>query len=424
MQNSHYFMKERNILSRGILLNNFIILVLVFVCNLSLAQEKIEGFFYLDHSPISVEIMNGKILKITRLKDIPKDFPEVYIAPGFIDNQVNGYAGVSFSLGGGDLTFEGIQKATMALWKEGVTSYLPTLTTNDKSVLLKNLSLLNEAKDNPLLLGSIPGFHLEGPYISPEDGYRGAHPLQYVCKPDWNEFMEYCLASGGNILQITLAPEMEDALDFITKCRNENIVVALGHHNASSDIITKAVDQGAQISTHMGNGVANMINRHHNPFWPQLSDDRLMISIIGDGFHLLPEEIRTFYLVKGAEKTIITSDATSYATLPPGKYRTSEGDTLEITSEGMLRNLNQNGGLYGSASPITKGVGNVLKVTGCSLAEAFQMASSNPAHLYGLNDRGEIKTGLRADLVLFTLDRFTIKINKTIVAGHVVYTNQ
>jgi N-acetylglucosamine-6-phosphate deacetylase len=331
--------------------------------------------------------------------------------------------GVSFALGGSELTLEGIQKATNALWEVGITTYLPTLTTNGQDIFLKNLSLLNKAKDDPSLLGSIAGFHLEGPYISPEDGYRGAHPLQYVRKPDWNEFMEYYHASGGNILQVTLAPEMEGALDFILKCREKNIVVALGHHNASSEIITTAIDRGAQIATHLGNGAANTVHRHRNPFWSQLANDRLMISIIGDGFHLLPEEIKTFYKVKGTDKTIITSNVTSYGGLPAGQYVTREGEAIEITPEGKLMNLAQKG-LYGSASPIIKGVGNVMKVTGCSLAEAVQMASTNPARLYGLTDRGEIKPGMRADLILFTLDDFKVKIHKTIVAGQVVYSNQ
>lgn len=386
-------------------------------------QGKIEGLFYRDRSPISVEIRGGKIFSITRLKDLPKGSQKFYIAPGFIDNQVNGFADVTFALGGSELSLEGIQKATKALWEVGVTTYLPTLTTNEKRLLIKNLSLLNEAKHDPSLRGSIAGFHLEGPFISPEDGYRGAHPLQYVRKPDWDEFMGYYRAAGGNILQVTLAPEVEGALDFLSKCREKNIVVALGHHNASSEIITAAIDRGAQIATHLGNGVANMVHRHNNPFWSQLADERLMISIICDGFHLLPEEIKTFYKVKGAAKTIITSDVTSYGGLPIGQYVTNEGDAIEITPEGMLINLAQNG-LYGSASSIINGVGNVMKVTGCGMAEAIQMASTNPARLYDLTDRGEIKPGMRADLILFTLDDFKIKIYKTIVAGQAVYLNQ
>lgn len=399
-----------------------LILLIFFILRVS-SQEQvthIEGLFYLDHTPVSIEIKDGKIHNIIRLKSLPENFPKHYIAPGFIDNQVNGYAGVSFAFGGSELTVDGVVKATEALWKEGVTTYLPTLTTNDKEILKRNFGILAGAIQDQRTMGSIPGFHLEGPFISPEDGWRGAHPLQHVRKPDWEEFMEYYNASGEKILQVTLAPETEGGLDFITRCREKNIVVALGHHNASAEIIPAAIDRGAQIATHLGNGAANTINRHRNPFWPQLADDRLMISIIADGFHLLPEQIKVFTKAKGYGNTILTSDVTGFAGLPPGIFTTSEGVTIELTHEGMLRYPEQNV-LYGSAAPITKGVGHVIKVTGCSLADAIKMAATNPARLYCFSDRGEIAPGKRADLILFKIEDFQIKIVKTVVAGNLVY---
>jgi N-acetylglucosamine-6-phosphate deacetylase len=187
--------------------------------------------------------------------------------------------------------------------------------------------------------------------------------------------------------------------------------------------VTAAIDRGAKIATHLGNGAANIINRHKNPFWSQLSDDRLSISIIGDSFHLLPEEIRTLYKSKGVDKTIITSDVTHYAALDPGTYKTATGETIELTKEGMLRYPAQNV-LYGSASPITKGVGFVMKVTGCTLAQSVQMASTNPARLYGLNDRGVLEPGKRADLVLFTLEDYKVKVKKTYVKGQLVFSEK
>jgi N-acetylglucosamine-6-phosphate deacetylase len=285
---------------------------------------------------------------------------------------------------------------------------------------MKNFSVLGQTINDPALLGSIPGFHLEGPYISPVDGFRGAHPLRFVRKPDWKEFTEFQKVSGNHILQVSLAPETEGALDFIKKCRASGVLVGLAHHNAPADVVKEAVDLGAIIATHLGNGCANTINRHLNPLWPQLADDRLMISIIGDGFHLNPEEIRTFYKVKGPDKTIITSDVTSYASLPPGKFLNVEGDTIELTPDGMVRYPAQNV-LAGSASPVKKGVANVLKVTGCSLEEAIRMASTNPARLYNLDDRGAIEVGKRADLILFRITENEMEIDKTWVNGYLVY---
>jgi len=380
----------------------------------------IEGLSYLDQAPVKIHIADGKITSVVKLEGLSDPTRKLYIAPGLFDNQVNGYKGVSFVDMGGGLTLDGIRLITRSLWEKGVTTYLPTLTTNSKEIFIKNLTLLARAKADPAFFGSIGGLHLEGPYISSEDGYRGAHPLKYIRNPDWNEFAEFYEASGRNILQVTLAPEIAGAMAFISKCREKNIVVALGHHNGSAKQVSEAADRGAQISTHFGNGCANLINRHLNPLWPQLSDDRLMISIIGDGFHLNPDEIRVFYKIKGAAQTIITSDVSPLGGLPPGKYLSVVGDTLELTPEGAVMYPAQKV-LSGSGSTLSKGVGNVMKVTGCSLSEALQMASTNPARLYGLTDRGEIKPGLRADLILFTMDDFKMDIKETIVAGEVVY---
>jgi N-acetylglucosamine-6-phosphate deacetylase len=417
-------MKNYNRKMKNYLKISLHVLIILFITDTTLsAQDVIIGLHYYDHQPISVEIQDGEIVQITRLEKLPDGTPELFIAPGFIDNQINGFAGVSFAFGDSDLTPEGIEKATFELWRFGVTTYLPTLTTNSTKVLIRNFALLADAMKSEKLLGSIPGFHLEGPYINPEDGYRGAHPKDYVMLPDWDHFMRLYKASNGKILQITIAPEMKGALDFISKCSESGIVVALGHHNADMATVTAAIDRGAKVATHLGNGAANMINRHRNPFWSQLSDDRLSISIIGDSFHLLPEEIKTFYKAKGVDRTIITSDVTHYAALDPGIYKTATGEIIELTNDGMLRYPAQNV-LYGSASPITKGVGFVMKATGCTLAESVQMASTNPAKIYGFNDRGVLEPGKRADIVLFTLDDYKVQVKKTYVKGQLVYSEK
>lgn len=397
-----------------------IISVIITLISCSQSKPGIEGLLYSDGTPVSITIKDGKIAGIKRIKKTAGESQGVYIAPGLIDNQVNGFAGISFTFGGGELTAEGVKKATEELWKTGVTTYLPTLTTNSREVLIKNFLVLAQAIDNPQLMGSVAGFHLEGPYISTVDGFRGAHPLKFVRKPDWEEFSEFQKASGNHILEVSLAPETEGAFDFIKKCRANGVLVGLAHHNAPADVVNEAADLGAVIATHLGNGCANTINRHLNPLWPQLANDRLMISIIGDGFHLNPEEIRTFYKVKGPDKTIITSDVTSYAMLPPGKFINEVGDTIELTPDGMVRYPAQNV-LAGSASPLKKGVANVMKVTGCTLEEAIRMASTNPAKLYNLNDRGAIEPGKRADLILFRIEKNEMVIDKTYVNGHLVY---
>ena len=389
------------------------------------SPKRVEGIYYLTGLPVSIEIANGKIASIERLNKLTEENSPLFIAPGLIDIQINGFNSVSFSLegseGSGELTTEDVKKVTEGLWKEGVTTYLPTLTTNSQDLLLKNIAILAKAKDSPSLLGSIAGFHLEGPYISPIDGSRGAHPLEHVRKPDWNEFIELNSASGDKMLLVTVAPEVEGALEFIKKCREAGIVVSLGHHNGSAEIIKQAIDNGACMATHLGNGCAGLINRHLNPLWPQLADDRLTISFICDGFHLPSEVIQVFYKVKGADNIIVTSDITSYAGMPSGEYKIKTGETIVKTPDGNLKFSGQEGGLYGSASPLNKGIGHIMKVTGCSLAKAIQMSATNPARLLNLHDRGKLEPGKRADIILFTMDDFKMKIRRTIVEGNIVY---
>jgi len=386
----------------------------------SFAQIHIEGLNYLDHRPVSVKFENGTITEVKYLDKLSDKKHAYYLAPGLFDNQVNGYAGVSFTFGGGDLSKNDVEIATRGLWQKGITSYLPTLTSNSQETLLKNIRILAEAMNDQKLLGSIPGFHLEGPYISPVDGFRGAHPKQHIRNPDWAEFNVLYEASGKNILTVTMAPELPGAMEFMRKCSELGIVVSLGHHNGSKADVDRAVMNGARTCTHLGNGCANTINRHQNPLWPQLANDQLNISIICDGFHLRDEEIKTFYRVKGVEKTIITSDITGFAGLKPGKYINEDGETIELLESGLLRYPAQNV-LYGSATPINRGVVHIMDVTGCTLGEAIQMASANSARLYNLADRGELKPGMRADLILFEVGKRELEIKKTFVKGKLVY---
>ena len=376
----------------------------------------VKGNFYQDGELISIYIKNGKIAEINHLSQ-EKDNHKMFVAPGLIDIQINGYMGVDFS--DQDLTIEHIRKATKALWKSGVTTFLPTVITNDQKRLKRSLTILANALNDDEVGMSIPGFHLEGPYISPIQGFRGAHLEKYIRKPDWDEFSELQSVAHNGIRLITLAPETDGAIPFIKKCVEKGVIVSLGHHNGSGGIIKQAVDAGASLSTHLGNGCANMINRWDNPLWPQLAEDRLSASIISDGFHLPKEEVKCFYRMKGVERTILVSDALDLAGLPPGEY--THGEQHVVLTSDVVKLPNENV-LAGAASLITADVTNIIKFTDCSMGDAIQMASSNPAKLLGLTDIGDIKVGKRADLILFTIEDGKIVIQKTIVAGKIVYS--
>jgi N-acetylglucosamine-6-phosphate deacetylase len=208
-------------------------------------------------------------------------------------------------------------------------------------------------------------------------------------------------------------------MEFIDACRNAGITVAIGHHNASAEQIHEAAARGASISTHLGNGCANMIHRHNNPLWAQMADDRLTPTIIADGFHLNPDELAVFYKVKGPDNLLLISDITKLAGLPPGEYDWN-GKKVLLTPEGKLR-LPEQDVLAGASFSIRKGIGNMMKYTGCSLEEAIQMASLNQAKRFGWEDRGSIEIGKRADLVLFKIENGEVEVQETILAGQRVY---
>ncbi len=376
----------------------------------------IDGLHYYTGEPVSIALENEKIAGIVEMSS-SSEIDKTYTGPGLVDIQINGYMGVDFS--GPDLSVEKMRKATIALWKAGVTSYFPTIISNDVARMKENFAILALAREDPEIGRSIPGFHLEGPYISPVQGFRGAHLEKYIKTPDWEEFQEIQKAAKGGIKIITLAPEVEGAIPFIRKCVANGVVVALGHHNGSAVQIANAVDAGAKIATHLGNGCANEINRHHNPIWPQLSDDRITPTIIADGFHLTKEEVRSFYKVKGADRTILVSDALDLAGLAPGEYVRGER-TLLLTPD--VVKLPKEDVLAGAASPISKCIGVVMGFTDCSLGQAIQMASTNPAKMLFLNDRGILEVGKRADIIQFTMEDGVMRILRTYVAGKLVYS--
>ena len=377
----------------------------------------IEGILYTNHKPVSIEISDGKIIRIKQGQK-STDGPQLIIAPGLVDIQINGYNGIDFS--DPDLTAEDLKKVVAGQWEIGVTTILPTVTTNDHEYIKGSFKALSDALIDPEISMSVPGFHLEGPYISPEKGFRGAHPEKYIRLPDLQEFKQYQEAANNMIRLITVAPELDGSIPLIRYCTDNDIVVSLGHHNGTAEEITEAVDAGASLSTHLGNGCANMIHRHNNPIWPQLAEDRLSASIITDGFHLNKEEVRTFYKVKGDELTILVSDAVDLAGLPPGEY-TKWGETIILTPD--VVKLPAENVLAGAASPISKCIGNMMRFTGCSLESAINMASRNPARLMGLDNIGEIQEGKRADLILFTQEGSEIEIHQTFVNGELVFSS-
>jgi N-acetylglucosamine-6-phosphate deacetylase len=348
--------------------------------------------------PVRVTWTGSTIASVTPLATTAETARWPLVAPGLFDPQVNGYAGVWFS--DPELTPEKVEAAVKPYLAMGVTRLCPTLITASHEALKNGLAAIRLACEQTDWLGQmVPGCHLEGPFISPVDGCRGAHPREHVRPASWEEFQLLQDAAGGMVRLITLAPEAPYAQDFIRKATAAGVVVSIGHTCAETQQIEAAVDAGARLSTHLGNGAQGMIRRHPNYIWDQLADDRLAASLIVDGQHLPESVVRCMLRVKGVDRIILTCDASGWAGCVPGVYGNQLGDA-EVLDDGRIVVAGQRQFLAGSGVGTDTCVVKMIQFAGVSLAEAVDMAGKNAARLLGF-PLPSLEAEARADLVLF-----------------------
>lgn len=297
--------------------------------------------------------------------------------PGFCDIQCNGFAGVDFN--SPELDAADYAHALSRLKETGCTVVLPTLITADEPSLVRGFDQLRRLPPRLSDGTRIPGFHMEGPFISPVDGARGAHPLAAVRKPDLALWRRLQGAASGRIRMVTLAPEAQGAVEFISVLRKEGVIPALGHCMATADEIKNAARAGALLSTHIGNGCPALMDRHRNPVLAQLAEDRLGASYIPDGIHLPPEAFQTFWRAKQGGPRILTTDCMSAAWAPPGIY-TIGSITTEVAGDGVVR-LPGTAAFAGSALTMNRAVPLAAKLARIPLSEAWDAASTIPLKL-------------------------------------------
>ena len=321
---------------------------------------------------------------------------------GFVDLQVNGYAGIDFSSPG--LTLSEVEKTAQALYLHGTLAFCPTVVTSPMEVYRQALPVLAEAIRAQSFSGSdrrslLCGIHLEGPFISPEEGAVGAHARQHVQAPSLALFDELAGLAGGQIALLTLAPERPGALELIRHACAGGVTVSIGHTLAGAAAIQAAVDAGVTLSTHLGNGCPNYIHRHHNPLWPQLAAMGLSAMLITDRHHLPPELIVVALAAKGSGRVIITSDSSPAAGCPPGEY-TFFGTHALLEPSGRLRNL-ESDTLAGSSATLLDCM-NVLAGLGLLDETAlWRVGRDNP-----LKVLGKSLSSLPPGLISFINNRF------------------
>ncbi|HEY3787989.1 MAG TPA: amidohydrolase family protein [Urbifossiella sp.] len=348
---------------------------------------------YATGQPIAVTVADGRIAAI----EPSRQNPSQWIAPAFFDPQINGCLGIAFN--SPRLTPDQVRTVAEKCRTHGIGAFCPTLITGSFEDLRHGFATLAKTVEADAELRRwLPGYHLEGPYFSSEDGPRGAHPKEHIRDPDWDEFRRWQDAAGGKILMVTIAPERNGALPFIEKLTAAGVVVAIGHTAATGDQIHAAVSAGAKTSTHLGNGAHAILPRHPNYIWDQLAEDKLWASIIPDGHHLPAAVVKCIVRAKGVERTLITCDASSLAGSPPGKYR-EWGTDLEVLPSGKVV-LAGTPFLAGSGHFTDRCVDVLMRQANVSLKDAVEMASARPRQLLGFPVT-TIEVDQPADLMLF-----------------------
>lgn len=337
---------------------------------------------------------------ITRIdrRPAPVDEDLPYVAPGLIDLQVNGFAGIDVN--GPEVTSHRIVEITAALARIGVTTWVPTIVTASENAICTSLRAIAEARArSPQLAHAIPFAHIEGPFLSDQDGPRGVHDAAQIRPIDPDEVSRW--QQVGPVGIVTLSPHTDEAPAQIARICALGIQVAIGHTHASGSQIGAAVDAGASLSTHLGNGIFPQLARHPNPIWTQLADDRLTCGLIADGHHLPPETLEVMLRAKSVDRAFLVSDATELAGKEPGRYETAVGGTVELSHDGRLSDVGTEL-LAGAASEIAAGLRFVLHSTSLSLSDALALVTRTPGRILGRDSL--LRVGGPADLVTLTAD--------------------
>jgi N-acetylglucosamine-6-phosphate deacetylase len=347
----------------------------------------------------SAEIPAGRLL----------NFPDLVLAPGFIDIHIHGGAGRDAM----EADESALAQIERQLVQHGVTAYLPTTVTAPQEKILEALDGLGKsiatANKQPGRAAPL-GIHLEGPFISHEK--RGVHPPQDLLAPSPQALDRFWQASAGTIRMMTIAPELPGAAETIRRARTLGVHSSLGHSNATYEQAQSGISAGADHATHTFNAMRALDRRDPGILGAVLDNDELTADIIADGIHVHPSVINVFLRIKGQDRAILITDAISATGMPDGIY--SLGGLEVQVSNGRCE---YQGKLAGSVLTLDRAIRNVMTFAGWQLQQAVRLATLNPAQRLGISDqRGLLAPGRRADLVVLTPGGEVVQ---TIIGGEI-----
>lgn len=318
--------------------------------------------------------------------------PDCKMVPGFIDVHIHGADGADVM----DATSEALAKMAAVLPKEGTTSFLATTITSTAQKIEQALMNANNYIDNHQQQGAaeILGIHLEGPFINPKRA--GAQPIEDILLPDLSLFRSWQSKAGGHIKKVTLAPEIEGTQPLLAYLQEEKIIASIGHSDATFEEVGKSIESGVGSVTHLFNQMSGLHHREPGVVGAALLHDELSVEIIVDGLHIRPEAVKIAFQQKKAEGLVLITDSMRAKYAGEGKF--DLGGQQVIVKDGLPKL--ENGSLAGSVLQMSDAIRNVMEFTGCSLMQAIEMASVNPARQLGLDHKGSLAKGKDADVVI------------------------
>lgn len=357
-----------------------------------MANGEVHAWNILDRQPVLAKWDNGIFTDITPTTEPPAQ--NKWIGPPLVDLQVNGFAGIDFQQDG--LTAEQLLHATNALGQAGCGRFFFTLITDDWEAMTRRLAKAKQLRDANQALGqAIAGWHIEGPFLSAEPGYCGAHPPDLMLDPTPEQLEEIREITSDDPVLLTMAPERESGLSAFAKARELGFRVSIGHTNAPGHIMRRVTAGGSTGFTHLGNGCPAEMKRDDNILWRGLDTPGLTYSLIPDRWHVSPALFRILHRLIDRDTLYYTTDAMAAAGSTPGKYSLGHLE-LEVGPEEIVR-LPGTPNLAGSALTPINAIRHAADMLRCDWQDIWKHYSTIPAQFAKLPDGFE--PGARAELV-------------------------